>query len=583
MVLSVTKHAKITPKKIKYAIAAAALIVIIAVAVTLVIIFRPKDDKKIFKGAVVTNGPECSPIARDIMTKGGTVADAAVAALFCEGLAQPYAMGLGGGFLLTMYNRTTGVVQILNSREIAPKAATKDMFKGNPDASRVGGLAVAVPAELKGYWELYKKHGGGVSWRELVQPSVDLCKTGLTVTPHLEATFKRRKPIILGDPILSEMFVNPQTNDVYVAGDKYTMRRLCKTLEIIADEGGDALHNGSLTEGLVDDIKKRNGIITVDDLHSYRPKWQAPLSIKLSSEHTVYTPPPPGSGAVVAFILNILDGFLDLNDPEAFDNYQKIVESLKFSYAKRSLLGDPEFVNITELLSSMLSKKYAESIRSQISLNSTQTNASYYGADTNLPDDHGTANICILAPNGDAITVTSTTNYYFGAAFVSESTGIIMNDQMDDFSSENIINVYDYAPSPSNFIDPGKQPMSSMSPSIIVNKEGDVEMLVGAAGGSKIITGIAQVVIRHLWYKTDLQRAMDYKRLHHQLWPMRIDMEPEFQTEDVYIAEGLREIGHNVTFVDGLGFAAATSITRRQGESVFGTFDRRRSGSVSYL
>ncbi|XP_057661139.1 scoloptoxin SSD14 isoform X1 [Diorhabda carinulata] len=570
-------------RKLKYVCAAACITILVVIIVVVTVILTRKSGKtERFSGAAVSNGPGCSDIAINIMSKGGTVADAAIAALFCEGVVMPQSMGLGGGFLLTLYKKDTGEAISLNSREVAPAAATRDMFGGNATLSLNGGLSVAVPGELRGYWELYEKYGGGVSWKDIIKPSIDLCNNGIPITEYVDYVLRSNKDKILSEPQLINIFVDPKTNELYKQGDVYTRPLLGATLTKIAEEGGDTLHNGSLTSILVKDIQNRNGIITIEDMNNYRPKWQTPINLTLTGGHKLYSQPLPGSGVVVAMILNILDNFLDIENQESIENYQKIVETFKFSYAKRSLLGDQDFVPLQEILDEITSTTFAEQIRKSINITATSTDTSYYGGNYSVQEDHGTANLCILAPNGDAIAVTSTINYIFGG-MVSESTGIILNDQMDDFSSDNIINVYNLPPSPANYIEPRKQPLSSMSPSIVVDANGDVVMAVGGAGGSKIITSIAQVIVRHLWYGTELQAASNFKRFHHQLWPMQVDLEPLFETEAAYIAEGLKEIGHEVVYVDGRGFAAVTCVSTRNAGSVTGAWDIRRSGSVTYL
>ncbi|CAG9813957.1 unnamed protein product [Phaedon cochleariae] len=547
------------------AILALAVVVIVAVALAVVL---PRSESA-NKGVVVSNGYCCSSIGVDIMKKGGNAVDAAIATLFCEGVTLPQSMGLGGGFLMTIYNRTTREVHSLNARETAPEAATEDMFHGDPNLSLNGGLSVAIPGELAGYWSAYQKYGGGVAWKELVQPSIDLCKQGIYVTKYMAKVLKDIEDDLYADPVLRQDFLDPSTNETYLEGDYFTRPTLAKTLEIISEEGGYAINNGSLTANLVKDIRDNNGIITVEDMRNYRPVWQTSIRATLAGNNTLYSAPLPGSGIILAFILNILDGILDTTNHFSITNYQRIIESFKFAYAKRTELGDVnDSLEINQLIANLTSRAYAEGIRSRISDNSTSQDGSYYGATKSLTEDHGTAHISVLAPNGDAVSVTSTINYIFGAKFASNSTGIILNDQMDDFSSPNITNVYGVPPSPSNYIRPGRRPMSSMTPSIVVDGNGDVLM----------------VIIKHLWFGINLKESSESKRFHHQLFPMKVDLEDEFRTQDTYVAEGLAAIGHNVSFSpSGSGFAAVTCISTNKGQSIVGYADKRRTGSATYF
>uniref|UniRef100_A0A6P7EXW8 Glutathione hydrolase 1 proenzyme-like isoform X1 n=1 Tax=Diabrotica virgifera virgifera TaxID=50390 RepID=A0A6P7EXW8_DIAVI len=571
-------------KSFKCACLAAAVVMVAIAGIVLLIILKPKEviNHKVHRGAVVSNSPGCSDIGVDIMTKGGTVADAAIATLFCESVGSPQSLSIGAGFLMTIYNRTTGEVITLNAREVAPMKATQDMFGGNAILASIGGLAVGVPGELRGYWQLYHKHGGGVPWKDLVQPSIDLCFNGINITTYIESALNKTRVLIKNNTLLSEIFINPLTNETYKAGELYRRPRLGKFLEKVAEEGGEALHNGSFTESFVKDIQDNGGIITVEDMHNYSPRWSAAINTQFKDGRKMHTHSLPSSGPILTLMLNVWDGFLDNSNPESIDNYQKMIETFKFAYAKRTHLGDENFVNVTEVMADLTSKAFAEQLRNMINLTATSSDITYYGANATVPQDQGTANLCFLAPNGDAIVVTSTINGMLGAGFVSESTGIILNNQMDDFSSPNITNAYGIPPSPANFIVPGKQPMSSMCPTIILDQNGDVELAIGAAGGSKIITAVAQMIVRHLWFDMDIKATSDLERFHHQLWPMQVDLEPDYETRAPEIEAGLKKIGHNVTYNDGQGFAAATCISTRKG-SVTGVWDRRRSGTVTYL
>ncbi|CAH1276370.1 unnamed protein product [Diabrotica balteata] len=579
--LTSSEEIKTFSKSFKYACLAAAVVVAAIVGIVLLVILKPKEVL-LHKGAVVTNSPGCSDVGVDIMIKGGTVADAAIATLFCESVCSPQSMSVGAGFLMTIYNRTTREVITLNAREVAPINATQDMFAGNAMLSSIGGLAVGVTGELRGYWQLYHKHGGGVPWKDLVQPSIDLCFNGIPVSKYIENALKKTEVLIRNNTLLSEIFIDPKTNATYVEGDFYKRPKLGEFLKVVAEEGGDTLHNGSFTESFVKDIQDNGGIITVEDMHNYSPRWQPAISTQFKDGRTMHTHPLPSSGPILALMLNVWDNYLDTNNPESIENYQKMIETFKFAYAKRTLLGDENFVDVTEVMANLTSKSFAEEIRNLINLTATSSDITYYGANATVPIDQGTANLCFLAPNGDAIVVTSTINGMLGAGFVSESTGIILNNQMDDFSSPSIINSYNIPPSPANFIVPGKQPMSSMVPTIVVENNGDVVMAVGAAGGSKIITSVAQMIVRHLWFDMGIKATSDLRRFHHQLWPMSVTLEPLYETEAPEIADGLRKIGHEVAYADGQGFAAATCISTRDG-SVTGVWDRRRSGTVTYL
>ncbi|XP_050301524.1 glutathione hydrolase 1 proenzyme-like isoform X2 [Anthonomus grandis grandis] len=568
-------------KIMTFCLASAAIVVVTLVLVWVFVLNR--QDKKTITGAVVTNGHGCSDIGKSILEKGGSAADAAIAALFCEGVSMPQSMGLGGGFLLTIYEKSTGIVKSLNARETAPAASNETMFAGNASLSQKGGLSVAVPGELKGYWYLHQEYGY-LPWKDLVQPTIDLCNNGIYVTAFLAKTFLGRLSLLHADPVLSEIFIDPNTGSTYLEGQFIKRPRLAKTLEIIANDGVDALYNknGSLINKFVKDIQDKGGIITAEDLINYEPEWQEPIKADLSGNQVLYTSPLPSSGPVLAFILNILDGFLDLTNLYNSGTFQRIVESFKFAYGLRTRLGDEHFVDISELIHNLTSKEFAQEIRRLIKDDSTQQNASYYFAETSGFDDHGTAHISVLAPNGDAVAVTSTINQVFGAGFASDSTGIILNDEMDDFSSPNITSYFDIPPSPNNYIMPGKRPVSSMVPTIIL-KDKDVVLVTGAAGGTKITTVVASIIVKHIMYNVTLSEATIEKRLHHQLFPMMIEYEEGFQLDYPELYGNLTQIGHESKLTPTSdGFSAVTVISAKN-DDIEASFDNRRGGYISYV
>ncbi|XP_075218248.1 scoloptoxin SSD14-like [Lycorma delicatula] len=262
------------------------------------------------------------------------------------------------------------------------------------------------------------------------------------------------------------------------------------------------------------------GIITLEDLQRYKPKWREPTRTTLHGEQTVYASPPPGSGVLLAFFKNIIDGYkMDASSVSNINSTilttHRMVEAFKYAFARRTELGDPDFVNITSFVNELTSKEYADYIRKQIRDDRTFNEASHYG----------TAHISVISPDGDAVSVTSTINLYFGAGITSKRTGIILNSGMDDFSVPGNVNYFGLQPSPNNFIEPGKMSLSSVSPTIIVDKDGNVTMVIGASGGTKITTAAASVITSYTWFNRTLKEAVDESRIHHQLYAMEISYE----------------------------------------------------------
>lgn len=276
----------------------------------------------------------------NILKKNGTAADAAIATLFCEGVTCPQSMGLGGGFLATIYTKSTRKVESLTARETAPKAATIDMY-----ANRTvdGPLAIAVPGELKGYWELHQRFGK-LPWAALIDPTIDLCRRGHVVTGYLARILDGRETLIKDTPSLAEVFVNPATGHVWRENDLIKRIALADTLQTIADEGVDTLYNnGTIAQKLIAEIRELGGILTTEDLMDYKVRWQEPEVSQIIQNYTMYTNPLPATGVLITMILNTLGGYVP--SYSSVLSLHRITEVFKFAYAERTELGDAAFVD----------------------------------------------------------------------------------------------------------------------------------------------------------------------------------------------------------------------------------------------
>ncbi|XP_019530409.2 scoloptoxin SSD14 [Aedes albopictus] len=530
-------------------------------------------------GAVASNAYECAEIGADILRANGSAADAAIAMMICEEIACPESAGIGGGFLLTLYERETGKVLVMDAREIAARASREDMFVNFKNGTAHGALAIATPGALKGYWVLHEKFGK-LPWRKLIEPSIELCYRGHIVNPYMEDAMLDIRKEILETPSLREIFVNPETGDVWRDGDRIYRPDFAETLKVIADEGSNALYsrNGSLLPKLMQDLKEFGSILTEEDFYRYEPRWFTPVSTKVRGDNTVYSAALPGGGTILVHMLNVLNGYPNLN-PNDPVTWQRVVETFKHAYGVRTRLGDPSFVpGIEELLRNLTDQGYADNIRDKIKDDRTFYDYDYYGADFSPSEDHGTAHVSVLAPNGDAIAVTSTINDYFGAQLRSPRTGIILNGEMDDFSVPGVINIFGVPASPANFIAPGKRPLSSMSPTIVVDGKGNVRLIAGGAGGTRITTATLQIILRKMFFGQSLESAMDGFRIHHQLAPMEVEYEDDV---DETVLEQLRARGHSLKKVKRV--ATMTAVAREDDSRVTAAFDPRRPGSVAIV
>lgn len=493
-------------------------------------------------------------------------------------LLGPQSTGLGGGFHMTIYIKDKNLVECLDAREVAPKNAHEKMYiNDKTKASLEGGLSIAVPGELMGMWELHQKYGK-LPWSQLFEPIIKLCREGHLVTEYLARVLRKREKEIKEIPSLREVFVNPATGEIWNEGDKLKRPAMADTFEVIAKEGADTVYKmGKIGKQLLSDIQEFGGILTDEDFLEYKAKWVKPVQATLKGGQKLYSMPVSGSGAILVFIMNLLNGFSLKHDALS---YHRIIEAYKLAYARRSELGDTDFEESARLLQqNMTDPKYADLIRKKISDKTSFEDASYYGGNYNSQDDHGTAHIAILAPNGDAVSATGTINYILGSLRRSK-TGIVLNDEMDDFSTPGSANVYGIPPSPVNYIKPGKRPMSSMAPTIVINQRGNAELIVGSAGGSRITTAIASTVINYYFLnsKQTLKETFANKRLHHQMIPNILSYETGFD-EDI-VKQLNTTFKHAVEEVtQTIGFGALVGVYVNKGV-IQSAYDPRRGGSA---
>ncbi|KAI8896724.1 gamma-glutamyltranspeptidase, partial [Globomyces pollinis-pini] len=468
--------------------------------------------------AVATENVICTNVGLDILEKGGSAADSAIAATICLGTVNFYASGIGGGGFLVMRDRS-GESTYINFREEAPAASYQNMFKDDPMKAQEGGMSIGVPGELRGL-ELAYQRSGKLPWKTLIEPSIQLAEQGWAINKVFASKIASNEKYILADPTLSSVLA---PNGVILKENEWITRpTFAKTLTVLANEGVEPFYTGWIAEELVKTIRARGGIMTMEDMKSYVAKEESPIMGTFRG-YDIMTAPPPASGSVFIAILNILENFppLDLKNPT---DMHRLVEAFKHGFAVRGYLGDPIdpiFQNISSIALKFMQKEFAQSIIPLIHDNRTYP-PEYYEPSFDVLTDHGTMHVSVLTETGESVALTSTVNLIFGSKVMDPTTGIMLNDQMDDFSIPGVSNAFGLAPSPYNFVQPRKRPLSSSVPTII-QKDGSVVAVLGASGGSHISTSTLQVLVRMLDMNMDADDAVSSPRIHHQLLPNKVN------------------------------------------------------------
>ncbi|KAJ4266092.1 hypothetical protein NW762_004069 [Fusarium torreyae] len=546
----------------------------------------PKLDKYTNKlGAAATESEICSTIGVNILRAGGNAADAMVAAVLCVGTIGMYHSGIGGGGFMLIHKpdgtNESAPYEYVDFRETAPAAATEDMFKKNVSASIFGGKASGVPGELRGLEYLHKNYGK-LPWARVVRPAISVARNGFPVNPDL---VKFMKMTYIDSPDESFLVQDPSwavdfapSGRLVKLGERITRKRYADTLEAIASEGVDVFYKGPIAEATIKTLKKERGIMTTDDLKNYTVAIREPAQVNYRGGKVTSTS-APASGAVVAAVLNILDGYDFLGDPRrSNDSAYLLDEALKFGYGMRSNLGDPSYVKgLGKYQAQMASNETAQEIRAKLKGRPLKTDA-YDPKGLESLDTPGTSHLVVMDKSGLAISLTTTVNLVFGSRVIVPETGVIMNNEMNDFSIPGESNAFGYVPSPANFIRPGKRPLSSIADTIVEGPDGKVSLVTGAAGGSRITTSTIQVVLNALEKNMTVHEALAAPRLHDQLIPRQISFEYTFDNSTVAYLKG---IGNNVTWV-APGQSSAQALSRSQDGFFDAAGEPRQASSGGY-
>ncbi|KAJ6552579.1 gamma-glutamyltranspeptidase [Mycena vulgaris] len=538
-------------------------------------------------GGIATEVGLCSNIGVDTMKAGGNAADAILTSALCVGTIAGYHSGIGGGgFMLVRFPTAHGkhAYEMIDFRETMPAAGNETMYVTNSTTpqtlSTVGGLAVGVPGELRG-WEMLHKRHGRLPWKSLFQPAIKLARHGFPVNVDLELAINLGQSWILTDPLWGEVYAPNGT--LLKQGDTVYRKRYADTLEQIAAHGADAFYTGRIATNTAEAAYLRGGIITAHDLAGYAAIVREPANITYRNSR-IFSTVAPSSGAVVLSAMKIFEGYQGNytdSDPEINVTTHRLVEAAQFAYGQRTQYGDPAFTaNVSELERYYLTDAAVADVRNRIRDNATFPVAYYDPANYTVLDDHGTSHMAAIDQEGMAISLTTTVNTYWGSQ-VMTTDGVILNNEMDDFSSPGQRNAFGFAPSPINFIRPGKRPQSSIASSIAEDLEtGEVTIATGSAGGSRIITATMQELHHFIDQGMGAAECTRHPRWHDQLggltyFEIKNDALGLAGFDNATVAY-MKALGYNTTYED-LSGSTSHVVTRAKNGTITAAADPRKA------
>ena len=530
-------------------------------------------------GMVSSQEALASEVGVDILKKGGNAVDAAVAVGFALAVTLPRAGNLGGGGFMIIHLDKDNKNIVINYREKAPGKASRDMYlndKGDVDYNKVSGSysASGVPGTVAGLIDAEKKYGK-LTLAQVMQPAIKLAKDGIAVTYDLHESLETAKPWLEKSPDAMRIFYHKDAS-VYKVGEILKQPELAHSLKLIAKNGKKTFYEGEIAHKIADAMAKNNGLITLKDLENYNVQEMKPLKGEYRG-YSVYSVPPPSSGGVILIeLLNILENFplADYGNNSA-KTINLMSNAMSYAYNDRnSNLGDPDFVKID--LNKFLSKKYAKQIADNITTDKHIPSKDISKVDPKDREKLQTTQFSVVDKDGNMVSNTYTLNYSYGSGIVAPGTGIFLNNEMDDFAAKvGVANVFGLVQGEANTVAPNKRPLSSMTPTIILDKDGKPFLATGSPGGSRIITTTLQVILNMIDYNMNLQAAVNNPRIHSQLWPEELGVEQGVSIDTINL---LKEMGNNVVPYAAMGAAESVST---DGQYVYGAADPRKAAALA--
>ena len=541
--------------------------------------FRPAQAVLAHQAMVVSQEKRATRVGREVLQNGGNAVDAAVAVAFALAVTHPQAGNLGGGGYM-LIRLADGTASAIDYRETAPQAATRDMFLDHngdydPKKSRESGLAVGVPGTVAGLALALEKYGSGTfALADLMAPAIALARDGIPVEDELADSLPRAAPRLARFPAAAKIFL--QSNGAALApGDKLVQADLARALETIARQGPRAFYEGSISQRIVDSVREAGGILSREDLRDYRALERVPVRGSYRGYEILSTPPPSSGGVHLIEMLNILEAYpldrLGARSPAAL---HLMIEAMKRAYADRAkFLGDADQVSVP--VERLISKSYAAELRKTIDPeHATPAGALRAGGPAEHEGDH-TTHFSVIDRFGNAVANTYTLNLNYGLGLVAEGTGILLNNELDDFAAKpGAPNAFGLIGGEANAPGPGKRPLSSMSPTIVL-KDGKPWLITGSPGGSRIITIVLQVILDVIDFRQDIAQAVSAPRVHDQWLPDVVTAERGFAEDTIRRLEAL---GHRL-YVGGT-WGSANSILIAP-DAITGAADPRTRGAAA--
>jgi gamma-glutamyltranspeptidase/glutathione hydrolase len=532
-------------------------------------------------GMVVTQEAAASRVGLDILKRGGNAVDAAVAVGFALAVTLPRAGNLGGGGFMLIHRADLQQTIAVDYREAAPAATTRGVFldangEADPFKSRYSGLAIGVPGTVAGLELAWRKYGSGkFSFADLIAPAIALARQGLVVDDDVADSLQLAAKALARHPSSARIYLRPD-GSAKQAGDLIALDDLAATLEAIAANGAAGFYSGPVARKIVTAVNAAGGRMTIDDLANYRAVEREPVRGTYRGFAVVSMPPPSSGGAHIIEILNILEGFpIAEQGLNSAASLHEIAEAEKLAYADRAAwLGDPDFVKIP--LAGLTSKTYAEHLRELIALDHARPAADIRSGEPQRYESDQTTHFSIVDGDGNAVANTYTLNLPYGSGLVAEGTGVLLNNELDDFAAKpGAANAYGLLGGDANAPGPMKRPLSSMSPTLVL-KDGKFLMATGSPGGSTIISTVLQIIVNVIDYGLNVAEAENAPRAHDQLWPDELRIERGMSPDTLRLLEAM---GHKVVVRDAMG--SANTILRAPDGELEGASDLRQRGTLA--